>query len=471
MISAIFASFALNPAGVSPQVTIYNQGFGFVKEVRTFNLQEGRQTVEVKDVPSLIDATSVGVTSLLDPKSIQVLEQNYRYDLISPQAILDKSVGRPVRFIRTVGDHREVLQGVLLNAPNAIVSNANGGSSETYDGMVIKTDDGRIVLNPTGEVEVASLPTGLISVPTLVWDLNSSKAGPNPVQMTYITQGMSWHADYVLTLHGEDTADLQGWVTLDNQSGGTWENAKLKLLAGDVNQVRQGFRAFNQADGAVSLRDSAPAFHEESLFEYHLYTLQRPATLRNKETKQLSLLEGDGVPVHKKLIIDSDGDGNQYYPSEGEVGTGPLKTQVRLEFTNDEASHLGMPLPAGKVRVYQRDSEGSVQMLGEDSINHTPRNEKISLVVGTSFDVVGSRKRTNFTRISANNAIESFEIEVRNRSTKPETVHVYERHWGDWKITKKSDDFVKLDSQTADFVLNLKPNEVRTISYTVQTRW
>jgi hypothetical protein len=216
---------------------------------------------------------------------------------------------------------------------------------------------------------------------------------------------------------------------------------------------------------------AAPAFQEESLFEYHLYTLQRPATVRNRETKQLSLLEGHDIPYQKKLIVDSMNGYTNYYPTEGEVGTGPLHTQVRVEFTNDEASHLGMPLPKGKFKVYQRDKEGSSQMLGEAEINHTPRNERISLPIGNSFDIVASRKRTEFHQISEVETLESFEIEVRNRKSTAETVHVYERKWGDWKVTKKSQDFDKLDSNTADFVVNLKPNEVKTVSYTVHTRW
>ena len=451
---------------------MYNQGFALVKEVRSLDLKSGRQVVEVRDVPSQIDSTSVGIRSLSDPASLQVLEQNYQYDLISPIAILNKSVGGRVRFVRTIGNQRDVLEGTLLNAPTAIVSQPDGGASQLYSGMAIRTDDGRIVLDPTGEVEVTTLPSGLISVPTLMWDLNSAKEGANNVELSYITHGVNWNADYVLTLDGADHGDIQGWVTIDNQSGATWKDAKLKLLAGDVHVVEPNrfMTATTRAMGGFG-GGAAPAFQEEPLFEYHLYTLQRPATVRNKETKQIGFVEAHGVPVTKKLIIDSMRGYWNYYPTEGEVGTGPIHTQVRIEFVNDEAGHMGMPLPKGKFRVYQRDSEGSVQMLGEDQIDHTPRNERISLVVGTSFDIVASRKRTNFQRLSGNETLESFQIEVRNRKTTAETVHVYERKWGDWTITQKNRDFVKLDSNTADFVLHLKPNEVQQVEYTVNTRW
>ncbi|HWD37409.1 MAG TPA: hypothetical protein VG944_01050 [Fimbriimonas sp.] len=466
---AVVVASAQKPG--TDEITVYNQGFALVKEVRTLNLKDGRQVVEVKDVPSQIDSTSVGIRSLGDPTGIQILEQNYQYDLISPQAILNKSVGQHVRFIRTVGGQRDVLDGVLLNAPTSIVANPDGSNYQTYSGMAIKTDDGRIVLNPTGEVEVTTLPSGLISVPTLMWDLQSKKAGPTDVELSYLTHGVNWSADYVLTLGGGTDADLQGWVTIDNQSGATWDNAKLKLLAGDVNVVRPQVAMGRAGFGGGMGGAPAPSFQEQSLFEYHLYTLQRPATVRNRETKQIGFIEGHGIPFTKKLIVDSMQGFWDYYPSEGEVGTGPIKTQVRVEFVNSEENHLGMPLPKGKIRVYQRDSEGSVQMLGEDQINHTPRNERISLVVGNSFDVVASRKRTNYKRISNIEFQESFEVEVRNRKKTAETVHVYERHWGDWKIIDKNHDFAKLDSNTADFVLKLQPNEVQTVSYTVDTKW
>jgi hypothetical protein len=215
----------------------------------------------------------------------------------------------------------------------------------------------------------------------------------------------------------------------------------------------------------------APQFNEQSLFEYHLYTLQRPATVRNRETKQISLLEGTNVPVTKKLIVDANRETGEFYPDTDEPGMGSIPVQVRIEFVNNEASHLGMPLPKGNIKVYARDKSGSVQMLGEDSINHTPRNEHVSLDVGKSFDVVANRKRTNFTRVSQTHARESYEVEVRNRSQQNETVHVYEHLWGDWKITKSNYSYTKLDSNTVDFVLTLKPNEVQDVDYTSDTKW
>ncbi len=471
MTTTLFAALALvtgAPNG-APELTIYNQGFALIKENRTFHVRAGRQTLAVEDVAATIDATSVGFKCLDTSNPFEVLEQNYQYDLISPAAILNKSVGKRVRFIRTIGNQRDVLEGVLISAPNAIVS-AQGGSQSTYNGMVIRTDDGRIVLDPTGEIEVREVPAGLISKPTLLWEVESARAGDFPVGLSYIANGFSWNADYVLTLGANSKADMQGWVTVTNGSGTQFKDAKLKLLAGDVNTASRRSPEMARG-GAMAMMKADNGFKEETLFEYHLYTLQRPTTLSNRETKQVMLLEGTDIPTRKRLIVDSLQGIGTFYPNEGEIGTGAIVPQVRVEFTNDKASGMGVPLPKGRVRVYQRDASGSVQMLGEDNINHTPRDERISLVVGRSFDVRASRKRTNFTRVSDRSVSESFEVEVRNRKEVSETVEVVERHWGDWKVTKKNAEFVKDDSNTIVFNVNLKAGETRTISYTVETRW
>jgi hypothetical protein len=470
MIAMLAAAIATAP--VASEVTVYNQGFGLIKETRNLTLQAGRQTVAVEDVASMIEPSSVSVQSVSDKGSFRVLEQNYQYDLISPLAILNKSVGQRVRFVRAFGGQREVLEGVLISAPTAIVGQPDGGNSQTYNGMVIRTDDGRIVLNPTGEVEVSTVPAGLISKPTLLWDLEAAKAGPNTVELSYITRGVTWSSDYVLTLDGAGKSALQGWVTIDNQSGATFENAKLKLLAGDVQRAQPEMTGggFGGARDAFNLAAKA-SFQEESLFEYHLYTLQRPATVRNRETKQISLLEAASIPITKKLILDATRQFGRYFPGEGEIGTGNLKPQVRVEFENKKEYGLGVPLPKGRVKVYQRDQSGSVQLLGEDNIDHTPRDERLSLVVGRSFDVVGERKRTNFRRINDRTVQESFEIEVRNRKETNERVYVIERSWGDWRVLQKSQDFTKRDANTLEFVVDLKPNESKTVTYTIETRW
>lgn len=469
MFNSLIALTALLAPGTT-EVTVYNQGLGFVKEVRNVKLKKGNQSVVIEDVAQLIDASSVGFKCLNNPGSISVLEQNYQYDLVSPQAILEKSVGKRIRFTRTVGNTRETLEGILMSSPTSVVNTGNG-AQYSYNGLVIKADDGRIILSPQGEIDVLEMPEGLISKPSLLWELESDKEQDAKMELSYLTQGLSWTANYVLTLDADMKGDIQGWVTLNNQSGMNFEDAKLKLLAGDVNVVRPqpGVRGF--AGGAPAKSEARRDFQEESLFEYHLYTLQRPATVKNKESKQLSLLEGSDIPIKKQIVFDSMAGYNGYYPGEGEIGTGDLSPMVKVKFTNDEKSHLGMPMPAGKVRLYQRDKSGSVQFLGEDQINHTPKDEKISLNVGRSFDVRASRKRTNFERLGPTSIRETFEIEVRNRKQESTPVFLYERHWGDWKVTKKSDDFTKEDSNTMVFELNLKAGEVKTVSYTVETKW
>lgn len=456
------------------ELTIYNQGFALVKETRSLNLRAGRQMVRIEDVAALIEPTSVGIRSLSSPGSFSVLEQNYQYDLINSLAILNKAVGKKIILNRVLPNgEKERVVGTLMSSPTAVVGGQNG-SSMTWNGMVVKTDDGRILLDPSGEVEVAEIPEGMISKPTLMWDIDSASAGVNSVELSYITQGMSWNADYVLSLDKDGhVGDLRGWVTLNNRCGTTYTDAKLKLLAGDVIRNRAPMNAPQSAGRAGGQMRDQSGFVEEQFADYHLYTLQRPATVRNNEIKQVSLLEAFRVPVTKKLIIDATLAYGYRQPSEGEVGTGTVKPQIRIEIMNDEKSHLGMPLPMGQFKVFQHDSSDSVQLLGEDQIEHTPKNEKLSLVVGRAFDIVAERKRTNFEWIGSrpDGARETFEIELRNRKESEETVVVLERPYMEWEVTKKSMEFEKLDSNTIQFTVVLKPGEVKKVTYTVEQYW
>jgi hypothetical protein len=469
IMTMLSAGLAMATAPTSTEITVYNQGFGLVKELRTLSLKQGRQTVAVEDVAAMIEPTSVGIRSLTDPTGLNVLEQNYQYDLISPLAILNKSVGQRVTFIRTLGNTRDTLVGTLLSAPTAIVGGTDGNHN-TYNGLVIKTDDGRIVLDPTGEIQVNSIPDGLISKPTLLWDLEAAKGGENQVELSYLTQGISWRADYVLNLSPDSkTADLRGWVTMDNQSGATFTDAKLKLLAGDVNRATAP-RAMQDLM-IKEARFGAPSggFQEESLFEYHLYSLQRPATIKNREIKQLSLLEGKGIKVQKNLIVNFDFGRNA--PSESGDGAAKLNPSVELEFKNTMENGLGMPIPKGILKVYQTDKSGSVQMLGEDNVDHTPRNESIKLKVGRAFDVVANRKRTDFKRLSDRSFRQTFEIEVRNRKQTEETITVLESAYGQWKVVSKNVEFTKLSNERLQFVVKVGADEAKKIVYSIETTW
>lgn len=456
------------------ELTIYNAGFGLVKETRDLVLRQGEQEIRIEDVAQRIEADSVGIRSLSAPGSFVVLEQNYAYDLISPQAILNKAVGGEVIFNRVLPNGtKERVVGTLLSAPTTVVSRGNGQQSMTWNGMVIRTSDGRILLNPEGTIEVKSIPEGLISKPTLVWLLDAARTGRNRIELSYLTQGISWESDYVLTLDQEGTiGKMKGWVTLNNMSGADYRGAKLKLLAGDVNRaqdLRPRMMEMARAGGAV-----ADKMESEAFAEYHLYTVPRPTTVNDKEMKQVNLLEAEGVPITKELVVDASRQYGFRQPSPGQV-TQDIKPLFNLTFVNDEQSNLGIPLPAGAVKVFQPDSTGSLQMLGEARIDHTPKKEKVTLPVGSSFDVRASRKRTAFSYIREGNdnvgARETWEIELRNRKEEPATVTVYERHWGEWKITQSSDDYTRESSAVAKWEVTIPADTVKTITYTVESRW
>lgn len=435
------------------EITIYNDDFALVKDTRRMNLPAGDSTVDVQDVAARIEPSSVAMRSL--GAAMTVLEQNYQYDLMSPEAILRKAVGQRVRFNRVLPDGRsEFVDGILLSDK----------------GPILSTDDGRILLSPSGEIEIASIPEGLISRPTLHWLVSSDEPGERDVEIGYLTEGIGWTANYVLTLPEDASAGtIQGWVTLRNESGATYRDARLKLLAGEVNRARR-YQAVDRAPLMAAERAVGYVFEEETLFEYHLYTLQRPTTILDKEIKQVGLLGSDQVAVAKRLVFDSLVHRHSY-PNEGEVGSGVVNAQVRIEFKNDEASALGIPMPKGSVKVYQRDRSGSVQMLGEDEIGHTARGEKISLVVGRAFDVVAERRQVGFRRLAKNVVREEVEIKVRNRKDTTERVQILERMVADWSIASANYTWEKADAFTLRFEFDVQPGEEASLLYSAEFRW
>ncbi len=446
----------------SVEITIYNANFGLVKEVREVNLSQGRQELRVEDVPSSIDPTSVGIRSLTKNLPIDMLEQNYQYDLLSPESILAKSVGKRVRFRQQLQNGQQIVtEGVLMSLGN----------------IVIKTDDGRIVLNPSGTIEVMEIPEGLISKPTLMWDLAAEKAGQRDLEIAYLTNNIGWSADYVLTLNADDTkADLNGWVTINNRCGATWKDATLKLIAGDVRRLREMQFNAPAGRGGGGIRAADAGFAEQQLFEYHLYTLGRPATVRNNETKQIALLSASDVDVQKDLVFEGQKSywyayGANFRPGEGYATDANSKVNIIVKVTNSDKNKLGLPLPKGRVRVYKRDASGQVQMVGEDQIDHTPREETIKLYIGDAFDIVGERKRTEFKIIATNVVRETFEIKLRNRKKTPETVRVVEHAWAEYQILNESQKSRKIDSNTFEYLVRLEPDKEQVVTYTVETRW
>ncbi len=453
----------------SVQLTVYNQNFALVKDARTITLTKGTNSIEVSDVAARIDPTSVLFKSLTAPNSVQILEQNYQYDLISPENILNKSVGQRViftEFDNTGQPHTQ--SGVLLNPPK------NGG-------VVIRTDDGRLVLNPAGQVSLEKMPEGLHPTPTLNWLLASDREGAQDAEVSYITEGIGWRADYVALVNRKDTAlDLSGWVTLNNESGATYKDAKLTLMAGDVRRVQEDRREkYFAGRMAVDAVPAAPQFEEKSFFEYHMYTMERPTTISQNETKQLSLLNASNAPVKKDMIYDGRQEWwrSWWYPGRtGDPGGGYdtsnyHKVNVVLEVKNSEENHMGMPLPKGKIRVYKLDDDGNQQFIGEDMVDHTPRDEKIRLYIGDAFDVVGDYRRTDYKVLSKSAIEESFEVKIRNHKDTPVTVNVVDHVWSDWKVTKSSHKFEKKDAHTIQFPVTVPKDGEEVITYTIRTQW
>ena len=445
------------PAGAA------NGGFGIVREVRPLVLQRGVTVLRFEGVPAQIDPTSLSLVSLTEPGGLSVLEQNYQYNLIGTQSVLDAAVGQRVRLVRPFGERTVVEEGVLLSQPG--------------QGRIIRLDDGRVLVDPTGTIELLTTPDGLLSRPSLLWRLASEQGGEHRVEARYLTDGLGWKADYVAVVDESETkVDLTGWVTLTNHSGARYPEAGLQLIAGDVRRVQPQRQQYMQADVVYEARAVAAAPPEqEAFFEYHLYTFPNPTTIEENETKQLELLSAADVGTRRRLVVDASG---QYFPfyrrsRPGAGGaTNEVSAAVVLEVENAEANNMGMPLPAGTVRVYKADRRGNMQFLGEDRIEHTPRNETVRLYIGDAFDVVATRREVQNKRISDREREVTVEVEVRNRKEVPAEVDVVERvFWGEWEITQSSHPHERLDSRTAQFPVRLAADETVTVRYTARMRY
>lgn len=464
----------------SAQLTIYNQNFGLVKDVRQVALKKGANTLIIDDVAALIQPETVHFVSLGNPAAVTILEQNYQYDLLDPMAVINKSVGRRV----TVRNQETgaTVEGVLLNPVTWEMQGAGRGGGQNARGaspasLVIKTQNG-VVLNATGQIELQDLPEGLVSKPRLLWQIQSEAAGNQNAEISYLTQGLNWSADYVAAVSAnDDTLDIQGWVTLSNNCGASFRNASLQLVAGDVRRVQAGREEGYGMDRlALAAKPAGPQFQEEQFFDYHLYTLQRPTDVLDRETKQVSLLEAAGVKAVKKYYYDGVRDqwwwrNANWRPGEQYDTSDYKKVNVTIEFKNSQAAGLGMPLPKGTVRVYKKDSQGKLQFVGEDTIDHTPRDEALKLYVGDAFDVVGERKRTKFTRVSDRVTEESFEVTLRNHQDKAVDVTVVEHVFADWEILQSSHKWTNPDARTLNFVVSVPANGETKVTYQVRTRW
>lgn len=467
----------------SVELTIYNADFALIREVRSINLAKGFNTVVVPDIPATIDGTSLHFSSLTEPSAVKVLEQNFQYDLIHHAKLLEKYLGKEVEFIRydEATKKEYSVKGKLLST--GWIPQRGAPNQYYFGGQMVAEINGKVEINPSGRLVLPALSEGLILKPQLEWIVSNTKSGEHTTEISYIADQLSWHCDYVALLHSNDSKiDLIGWVTLKNNSGTSFNNAGLKLVAGDVNVVpREERYSMMKSVDAVTAEAAQPQFQQKELFEYKLYTLQRRTNIANNETKQIELTSGRNIAAKKIFVYDGLTSewrywmNNASYRQQGSFGQqSNTKVGVFVTLKNDEKSGLGIPLPKGKVRVYQRDDEGKEQFIGEDFINHTPKDEEIKLYLGNAFDLVGSRVQKDFkTVISGHVYEETFEITVRNHKNEAVDVLVYEHpwRWNQWEIVKTNVDYEKVDQSTIKFPVRLKKDEQKVISYTIRYSW
>jgi len=467
------------PGAVAPEIYRHGgrgqalPGYAVVRHERELQLARGRNTVRFTDVAALIDPTTVTFESLTDATGTSVIEQNFQFDLVSAEKLLQKYIDRAISVDQVRGSGVESFTGTLLS---------------TAGGITLRRDDGGIQTLPhNAGVRLPELPGGLITRPTLVWDVAASRAGAHKARVSYQASGITWWADYNLTYaEGRDSnscrLDVGAWVSIVNQSGAGYADAKLKLVAGDVQKVATTGRTAPAALAARAqvMEDRAAGFEEKAFFEYHLYTLGRPTTLPDNSTKQIELFPvARRVPCEKTLV---------YYGALPAYGFGPnpatdrnygiatnRKVDVYLGFRNAEQNNMGMPLPAGRIRVNKADpTDGTLEFIGEDAIDHTPKNEKVMIRLGSAFDVVGERRQLQFTvDTSRRSMTEEVEVKLRNHKKEPVTVIVKENlyRWTNWQITAKTHDFEKQDARTVHFPVKIAAGGEATVRYTVYYSW
>jgi len=431
-------------AAQSVSLTVYNQNRALVRELRPLVLVKGQSEIAFTDVAAKIDPTSVHFKSLSAPGKLVVLEQNFEYDLVGAQKILSKYIDQPVRLVMTGG---EVFEGMLLSSGRD---------------LVLGQDEGRIRIVSAEKVQhfdFPSLPEGLKTRPTLIWKVVNSGPTRQETELNYLTSGINWHAEYIAVVAADDKRlDLSGWVSIDNQSGASYKNARLKLVAGDVNLLSPQRRSGgNEVRMALAAAPKAGGFEEKSFFEYHLYTLDRATTVKNNQIKQIALFPAASTPVRKRYLFD----GSRMAE----------KVQVALEFENKKKTGLGMPLPKGKVRVYKADDDGSLTFIGEDRLDHTPRDESVKVTMGNAFDLKGRRRVLSQNRTSDRSREEKIEILLKNHKDEPVEFRVVEHSWGEWRLKKSSHEAVKQTASTFYFDIPVPAHQEVTVSYTIFSKW
>ncbi len=442
-----------NQTGIA--VTIYNQDLALIRDTRKVTLAAGENDLAFIDVSAAMRPE----TALLNSAggALDVLEQNFDFDLLTPEKLLEKSVGQKIRVFRTNPE-----TGADTSEEAEVLSVANGQA-------VLKIGD-RIETAVPGRFVYSGVPANLRARPTLVIKATAEKAGEVPVDLSYLSRGLSWSADYVVDLGADEkTVNINGLVTLTNQSGITYKDAKLQLVAGNVNQVQPMLERAGGMMAMDAMPASAPKMVEQAAFEYHLYSLERPTTIKENQTKQVAMLAAAEVPVEKQYLVTNAANvwGNYGY----NFGEGPRQNAaVKLKFKNDDKSHMGMPLPAGIVRVYKKDAAGNALFVGEDHIDHTPKNERVDLTLGEAFDITARAKQTNYTKLADDLYENSYEVEVKNAKKEKITVDLREAFPGEWKMTDESQKHEKLDSNTAQWLVDVPAEGTTVVKYTVRIK-
>ena len=470
----------------SVDLTVYNQNLSLIREEREINLTRGTGRIVLPDIPATIDGTSLHFLSLTAPSAVRVLEQSYQYDLVHQAKLLERYLGKEIEFIRVdpETDSEYTVSGKLLSTGYVLQSYRSGGLPVygSIGGMIVEVG-GKIEVNPVGRLILPSLPEGLILRPQLEWLVESSRGGKHRAEISYLAGQLSWSCNYVALLDKDDKKlDLTGWVTLTNRSGTSFKNAGLKLVAGDVNIVQDRLAPRMAMSKQVMAEEVGQAqFTQKELFEYKLYTLQRRTDVNDNETKQIELTSGRSIPSQKVFIYDGLADqwrhwyNNYSYRSQSSFGQqSNQKVGVFITLKNEKKAGLGIPLPKGKVRVYKRDDDGREQFIGEDLIDHTPKDEEVRLYLGNAFDVVGERVQKDFKVLASGHVVEeTIEVKLRNHKSETVEVLVYEHpwRWSDWEITRADTDWSKVDQSTIKFPVTIGKDREKVIRYTIRYSW
>ncbi len=441
-------------------VTVYNSNIALIRDVRNLTLPSGAFRLKFMDIAATVNPATVHFRSLNDPEKLGVIEQNYEYDLLEPAKLLHKYVGKEVTLVRAFQENgttkHEEIRATLLSDNNGPVWKIG---NDIVTGMFAES------------YRFPEVPANLYDRPTLLMSLENSGAKKQQVEASYLANNLSWNADYVLTVARDDkNADLDGWVTVVNNSGTAFHNARLQLVAGELNRVANDTgRSRMEMMPAAPMAKAAQQFQQEAFSEYHLYSLGRKTSVEDKETKQISLLQGSGVPVEKIYMVN----GQSYYYHNQQAPGAPLKDPVMVyyKFRNEEKNGLGIPLPAGNVRVYQKDSKGGILFAGEDRIDHTPKDENVNIHIGNAFDVVAEHKQTDYKRIDTHTWEMEFEITLRNHKDGPVTVQVNEPIGGSWEMISSTYKFTKTAAFAAQFIVPVAKDGTSVLRYRIRASW